>query len=398
MITLVIFTLVIVGSSQVFIALLTQFKQQSAISETNIEGVIGLDILRRDLAHAGFGLPWVMNGATYEEAEAETGQTFWTDRNLNDGPPDNPARTAATPSDATGASNPPAAFRSLNDQGIHNSDSAAGTVNAKIPSTFADVLAIKSTNVAMNDAAQRWSYITNRGTWNTIMHWGTGNDAPLSGDFISVIAPIDGANQRSMKWTSGSTSWTTFGDTIANAPALNSNDTYVIYGLGNDATPRMPFNRADYYVKRPASGMPARCAPKTGILYKAILNQSNGLHTEMPLLDCVVDFQVDYLFDTNGDGAAEWPPVDDTSNMTSTQIRTQLMEVHVYIVAQEGRKDFNYDFSNGGTREFVSTTEMLGTQSTTRNFVNLKNVVGNPEYKYYRWKLYTLIVKPTNLR
>ncbi len=413
MITMVIFVLVIMASSQIFTALLTQFKQQSTIAETNIEGVVGLDILRRDLAHAGFGLPWVMNGATYTEAVAESGQTFWVDRELNDGPPNNPIRGA---DQGDPVSNPPAAFRTLNGDcndstnlnssttpGIHD-----GATGSKTPKTCADVLAIKSTNVAMNDAAQRWSYITNRGSWNTIMSWGTGNDAPQNNDFISIIAPIDGANQHSLKWTSGSAAWTTYGDSISPAPADNSFDTYVIYGLGNDATPKRPFNRADYYVKRPASGMPSRCAPHTGILYKAFLNQSNGLHTETPLLDCVIDFQVEFQFDASVPATSCWQPVppsgdkicNDISHLTAADIRgplgqpPALREVRVYIVAQEGRRDTSYDFS----REAVSTIEMLGTQSQTRPFVNLKNAVGDPEYKYYRWKLYTLTVKPTNLR
>ncbi len=400
MITMVIFVVVIVASSQIFTGLLTQFKQQSTIAETNIEGVVGLDILRRDLAHAGFGLPWNMNGASYLEAAAESGQTFWVDRNLNDGPPDNPARGT----DPAGASNPPAVFRSLNNMGIHN-----GATNAAIPNTVADVLAIKATNVSASDASQRWTFIANRGSWNTIMNWGTGSDAPRDRDYISVISGIEStAGDRMLMWTSGSTWWTTYGGaTVTPMPAPNSYDKYVLYGLGNEATPRMPFNRADYYVKRPASGMPSRCAPHTGILYKATLNQSNGIHTEMPLLDCVADFQVEYLLDSDVDTVVNWPPVNDISTLTAAQIRAQLMEVRVYIVAQEGRKDINYDFSNGGTREAVSTVEALSTyntsgnvinQSQTRTFVNLKNVVGDPEYKYYRWKLYTLIVKPTNLK
>lgn len=58
MITMVIFVLVIAGASSIFTGLLTQFKQQSKITETNIEGAVGLEILRRDLESAGYGLAW----------------------------------------------------------------------------------------------------------------------------------------------------------------------------------------------------------------------------------------------------------------------------------------------------------------------------------------------------
>ena len=58
MITMVVFLLAIAAASNVFTGLLTQFKQQSKIAETNIEGAVGLEILRRDLESAGYGVPW----------------------------------------------------------------------------------------------------------------------------------------------------------------------------------------------------------------------------------------------------------------------------------------------------------------------------------------------------
>ncbi len=71
LITMVIFILVIAAGSQIFTGLLTQFKQQSKIAETNIEGIVGLEILRQDIEHAGYGLPWVIpTGVTYSEASS----------------------------------------------------------------------------------------------------------------------------------------------------------------------------------------------------------------------------------------------------------------------------------------------------------------------------------------
>ena len=96
MITMVVFVLVIAAASQVFTSLLTQFKQQNKMAETHIEGAVGLGILRHDLEHAGFGLPWNMNGTAYTEAGiiATPVATPWVDRDLNDGPPNNPDRGA----------------------------------------------------------------------------------------------------------------------------------------------------------------------------------------------------------------------------------------------------------------------------------------------------------------
>ena len=44
MVTMVVFVLAISAASQIFTKLLTQFKQQSKVAETNIEGIVGLDL------------------------------------------------------------------------------------------------------------------------------------------------------------------------------------------------------------------------------------------------------------------------------------------------------------------------------------------------------------------
>ncbi len=88
-ITMLIFVLIMAAASGVFTGLLTQFKQQSKIAETNVEGIVGLEILKQDLEQAGYGLPWNLNGASYQEAAVDS-LTSWVD--FNDGPPNNPAR------------------------------------------------------------------------------------------------------------------------------------------------------------------------------------------------------------------------------------------------------------------------------------------------------------------
>ena len=72
-ITMAVFLLVMAAASGVFSGLLTQFKQQGRLAESNIEGVVGLEILRKDIDGAGYGLPW--NGVTgiinYTEAAGD---------------------------------------------------------------------------------------------------------------------------------------------------------------------------------------------------------------------------------------------------------------------------------------------------------------------------------------
>ncbi len=428
MITMVIFVIVIAAASQVFTGLLTQFKQQSKISESNTEGIVGLEILRRDLAEAGLGLPWTMDGATYSEAINDTG-TLWNDSLLNDGPPNNPARGT----DPAGSSNPPGAFRVLTGVGIQNS---------------AVVLSIKAVNVAMNDTCQKSTYIANNGALpNTIKVWNSTGDDLVASDRVIVLNPLDATNNKNVLQNNGGTFYITRGDTTfsfnqsgptyttnAFEPTVGLLGKFVVYGIAPydaahpTAVPRMPFNRADYYVKIPSTNMPKRCAPNTGVLYKATVNNKAGTCTgcgdflELPLLDCVADIKVFFLMDNkdqNGnpgsDGQIDWAPTgtvcpntpplqsptSDISCLTADQVRQQVKEVRVYIVAQEGQKDTNYDFSQGGARTSLNGTiidPVDPTKSTTVVTVDLKNLIGDPEYKYYRWKLYTLVVQPNSLR
>ena len=60
LVVVAILGLVLAGISDLFISLLGQYKQQGKISESNIEGIIGLELLRQDLERAGYGLPWAL--------------------------------------------------------------------------------------------------------------------------------------------------------------------------------------------------------------------------------------------------------------------------------------------------------------------------------------------------
>ena len=364
MITMVIFVLVIAAASQIFTGLLTQFKQQSKIAETNIEGIIGLEIMRRDIAHAGYGLPWVIDAAVaYNEAAA----------GYND-------------CAGTAPCNPPRAILSGN---------GAGVVNGS------DELIVKATNIARNGAAQAW---TRLGVWNTKRN-GLSGESFDNSDRVIVLSPgTTDANRRSLV-VSGNF-YAIYNATAAFAPT-DATETFFVYGInrGSDSpvpwTPRMPFNRADYYIS--TSNVPSQCAAGTGVLSKNVISHTDGSRADnLPLLDCVADLQVNFWLDTNADGNIDWPPSDNIGtgglNLTAQQIREQLKEVRVYVVAHEGQRDINYDFSMNNTREFLSALEVLGGTSRTIEFINLKTLVGDPDYKYYRWKVYTIVVKPSNLR
>jgi prepilin-type N-terminal cleavage/methylation domain-containing protein len=423
MVTMVVFVLVIAASSQVFTALLTQFKQQSKIGESNIEGMVGLDILRRDLASAGFGLPQNLNGASYNEASDDPlNQTTWVDRDYNDGPPVNTTINRGWPTitetiTSSSPPVPPGAVRSGPRTGM---DSRSNVLDRT------DLLVIKAANVAFDDGAQKWTYISNKGATTTIKGWGSGSSENLAASDRVIVLNPNSITKKNDLILNGASFWSTFGSIPTGMqPPTNSYLNYVVYGIDSNSEPRMPFNRADYYVKVPTSGtMPSRCAPNTGVLYKGVMNQAGayaGSHTELPLIDCVVGVKVDYWLDIDGDGFVDWSqpntpfsandtvqdgmdPANDINILTADQIRNMLKEVRVYIVAQEGQKDLNYDFSQGGAVTEVKVPEYYkdkngNNQSRDLTIVDLYRVFGDSyDYKYYRWKLYTIAVQPNDLR
>lgn len=370
MITMVIFVMAILAASNIFTGLLTQFKQQSSIAETNLQGVTGLEMLRFDVEQAGFGLPWDMNGLNYNEADTAASNVY-----------DSSVLPTTTPS-AYNDAGPPRALVAGDNVLMNNSD----------------VLVIKGTNAATNKAAYRWTYMVNTaGTNSDPMVWGPASDNLADGDCVLVMTGASrklgagGSFYAAFKPLSGS--WPT-----SLLPSVNTFN--LIYGIKEDCTggsaepPRMPFNRADYYVRRPATGMPSRCAPGTGVLYKGtIVNTTGGAKSgrlnELPILDCVADMQVVLAADTNGDGT---PDTDYTGQTLAPDVvRNNLKDVRVYLVVQEGQKDTAYTY-NSPTISIADPT--FGTLDT----LDLQAKIGNTEYKYYRWKIYSMVIKPYNLR
>jgi hypothetical protein len=375
MITMVVFVFVIAAASSVFTGLLTQFKQQSKIAETNIEGIVGLEILRQDIESGGYGLPWDLNGAGYQEAVVES-LTPWVDRDFNDGPPDNPARGT----DPAGASNPPGGFRSGNGVALNGSD----------------VLVIKAINIARNDTCEKWTTLRASPSFSDPYNprqWTPASENLSSNDRVIIISPGGSGVQRVLVVNASDLSFSlNFSNVITSPwPPTGPVETRIVYGVDPDTDLRMPFNRADYYVRIPTV-MPQRCAPNTGILYKATINHADGHLNELPLLDCVADMQVVYRRDTDSDGTID-DVTDDISTLTAQQIRDQIKEVRVYILAQEGQRDPNYTYPNSTISIPDDSTDPGYGSGSTFDFAS--HSITN--WQNYRWKLYTIVVAPKNL-
>jgi len=346
LIALAIASLVLAAASTFFIASVRQYKTQTKIDESNVEGILGLELLRQDVESLGFGLPW---------------------NNLN------------SYTERTGVS---AAIQALNDNGnpprpVVSIDCAAFTVNRS------DYLVIKSARVGMDPAAGKWTTLTQ----DTVKRIWTPNEENMANsDYVIVLAVGSGdANRRSL--VVPGPAYTQYSNTNAFVP-IEPYSANIVYGIGS-SPPSRPFNRAEYYIANAASNppvtVPTHCAPNTGVLVKAVVaHNATGSTTDLlPLMDCAADLQVVYGLDINSDGTADsW--TDDISALlpTAADIRAQLAEIRVHILAQEGQRDDTYTHA---TNPITVGSEGVG---------NSFSITG---YQHYRWRLYSIVVRPKNL-
>jgi|WetSurMetagenome_2_1015567.scaffolds.fasta_scaffold20752_4 type II secretory pathway pseudopilin PulG len=361
---LIVMTLVVIVltmNTDTFGVIFRQSRQQTQAVGAQMDRVVGLEILRTDLEHAGFGLPWsFQNAIIYSEATGNDQKTYNDGNDATSVPPNSPPRALVSGNDPTFT--------------LNNSD----------------YLVIKSTIVGTSETSQRWTYITGD-TAPEPHSWGP-NNVLENGDRVTVIWPrsVTGFNKELvMDGTSFSTIYSSSAFPVEFSPAA-ATTRFVIYGVGPSTTTlRRPFNRADYYIQRPTS-MPQACAPNTGILYKATINHdANGTLNPEPLIDCVADMQVIYRLDTNNDGAID-STVNDISGLTAQQIRDRVKEIRVYILSHEGQKDGAFKFASSA----ITVGETFGGILFGRTF-NLSATIA--EWEKYRWKVSTLVVKPRNL-
>ena len=337
MIAMVIVASVLAAASTFFIGTVRQYKVQTKITESNVEGVLGLELMRQDVESMGFGLPW-NNLSAYTES---------TDPNitaLNESP------------------NAPRPVVSIN-------NAASG-----VSLNGSDYLVIRSARVGMDNAAGKWTTLSSA---NVKRSWGSPDDDMDNGDWVVVLSTgTTDSTRQSLAGTS------TFGTTGGLVPT-EAFQTNIVYGIGA-VSPVRPFNRADYFVADNAAyTRPRHCASNTGVLVKgAIAHDATGTATLFPLLDCVADMQVVYGLDTDADPSTPLVPSDDISGLATNALRTQLKEIHVHILAHTGQRDETFTYP--------ATTVSVG----SGGFVDNVDVSG---FRNYRWKVYNIVVRPTAL-
>jgi type II secretory pathway pseudopilin PulG len=372
-VVMAVFIVVIVITSEAFNIALSKTKIVGKSEESNIEGVVGLEMFRHDLEQVGYGLftETDVTPPSYDEAT----ETYAA--NFNDAP-----------------------------NGIPRAVVAKDNVNPgdTIALTGTDYLAIKATTVSRSQASQKWTYINGLGTSKI---WGL-NDF-TTGDYVIAMTQSYKNGELSRKLVYDTNNPTSFSvaykynssDYVDPFAPPSDSEKYYYYGIDN-SVPRAPFNRTDYMVKRVAGDTLARCAPSAGVLYKATMNQSGtnaGKLNYIPILDCVADMQIVFGWSTTNPAVADvdtytnadlttistslpWKPsLDDPSD-----IRKHLKLIKVYILAQDGGFDKNYTNTESAMPVGNSETSLTKTVDLT-----------GTGYQHYRWKLYRIVVRPKNL-
>ncbi len=366
-VVMVIFMTVMLITSNAFKTIAHSTARQSKAFETQISGIVGLEVLRADLEQAGFGLPWSFQNSPTGYTEA----------------------AVTTYNDAT--TNVPRAIVSGPNRDLF------GTY------TGSKYISIKSTVVANNETAKKWTNVSFAHGSKTLKEWGDPKRDLSANDKVIVVRNnLTATPQTRELMVSGTgTYYTTFSNYTALTVTARDGETLQVYGIApEDITSlRMPFNRADYYLRIPTRttggvtvrDMPESCAPNTGVLYKATINHGNGARNPMPLLDCVADLQIVYGLDTSGSGSVNLHTTE--APATAAEQRAQIKEIRAYVLAQEGNRDLLYRYPS----QTIDVGESFdgGASLTGRRF-NLQATIGE-DYKYYRWKLYTIVVRPKNL-
>ena len=359
-VVMAIFVIVIGIPYKLFIQQLKTTVREVGLSQSSIEQLPALEIMRKDIEMAGFGLPWNIGSFTYNEAKSSVPDLYSFDKDIFNDSTNNPPRAMIVKTDTT-------------------------------KNKFS-YLVLKATIFGLNKAAYHWTYIDKN---NRLNIWPAGSSANYNniatGDRVIVMEA--GKNRKlvgdslyyqiTKNAATDDTNPSDYG-----LPGSLPSGVYLVYGIGRGQI-IAPFNRIDYYLYK-SSNSGDRCASGTYTLGRSILRQSDGSITPYPILNCVADFQVVFGLDTNGDGIIDKWTQDTTTMLPAAEdVREQLKQVRVYLLVQNGVRDINYNYPY--TR--VSVGENLMGKFYGRVF----DLTKINDFRHYRWKVIKLVITPKNL-
>ncbi|MBF0564229.1 MAG: prepilin-type N-terminal cleavage/methylation domain-containing protein [Nitrospirae bacterium] len=404
-----------------FITLSRSFKMETKSTETQIENLLGLELLRYDLEMAGYGLPESSFGTTactpvppntsencspllsaagvwYAEA---ANNTAYTATHYNYIP------TRYTPDPATFNDQPwePRAII------LSNNTNPGESTNTNDDS---DVLIIKSLLARRLDVNRKWTVRYNSGVNKA---WSDSKWDFNSGDRMIVLSATRqlqlGSDGVTWQWMqSGASPSTSFYPTGVALPTPPPGQVYLLYGIDTSTSTTMPFNRVDYYLQRQCPGnivstpplpsptpncsppYPKQCHPSSYSLYRGLIDPAyygtgtggGYIRTELPIMDCVMDFQVALGIDIGTTGTVTWRSGTDTDTATALKIRNNLKQVKVFILTHEGQYDPNFTYG--------SNTVTLGDAGITLKTYDLTRL---SNWQHYRWKVVKLNIKLNSL-
>lgn len=435
LIVMAIFMVVLMISASAFESVIKISSGITKSAQTQMEGIVGLEIFRKDLNAAGYGLPWSFqtppDPAIYLEADMGSNNpvTGLSADDFNDARAKSTSLAPLLPSIPRAVvlgTVPMTAAKIISGGGMKSNPGS-------------DYLVIKSVAVAFNNSVGKWSYINYSGSQTSnnsyVVKWNSAEDLATDDVVVTHTSTFSGANQtQHMLAMQDTTHFSYRMDSVTKDAAGHfipphsnymptgnlvdpfgvkiNNENLLAYAVKSFSSDihiddpahilRMPFNRADYFIRRPTTTMPARCNPGTGVLYKAVIinemgtNDNGGGQTLYPLIDCVGDMQVVFDMQDPTD-SSKTMTVDTLATLTADDIRGRLKAIRVYLLVQEGGKDkdYSYPFTDANNVITVSDdrTPSLGRTFTQTDMVSYFG----SEWNKYRWKVYSVVGQPYNL-
>jgi prepilin-type N-terminal cleavage/methylation domain-containing protein len=372
-VVMAIFVVFIMFTATTFDNLISSSSKQGRIAASQIEGIMGLEMLRTDLGHAGYALPW-----SYQTTPSYTSEV------------------SGEPAAGLGVTG----FSNLQDR-VPTTTLPRSVITAATTSGR-DYLVIKSAMLANGDSAVgRWAFVNYSGGNNSYLSQGKDPTAVVQGGnrVITIKSAFSSAGTYTKQLVAPTA--TNFSYAVPASLSLsgasfdgfrpaNSTESYLAYSISSGDL-RMPYNRADYYVDM-AAVKPGSCAPGTGVLAKAVADQAGGYVTPtIPLLYCVGDLQVVYALLPEGYASGE-----SMTGLTAEEIRAQISGVRVYILTHDGKRDpsFQYPYTDSNK---VITVGGADDASAGRIWKASDMVSAfGADWRNYRWKVFSISVALRN--
>lgn len=401
LVVMAVFVVIIAIAGESFNSILKYSAKLVKSEESNIEGIVGLEMMRHDIQQAGFGLFTDASPVAYTAEAANTPESDYNDGTV--GPP----RAIVTAQITTAGT-------------VNADDNGTAVALKRIVGT--DYLVVKATSIGRNAAAQKWTYLRFSSPSVKPNVWNSNAENFANGDKVvllrrnvtktdstsTLVQDTAGSAAQSYYFAYSDTAFAAFSS--ANASMMSA------YGVNTStgSNLRFPYNRADYFIGESSTNKPKVCSPSTnvGVLYKMLVNHDGGTFSAIPLLDCVADMQIvlgwdlmngpvagtDGIIDTwsnaNGTVAAQYDPSRDMASAAQVQaalldpalIRSSLKLIKVYILAQDGRRDPGY------TAPATVVVGDVGESALTKTY----DLTG-ADMRNYRWKVYRIVTRPKNL-